>query len=114
MSTSSHQLTIVADLTYRQVDFWTRAGYLTTLDDPTPGTGHPRAFDDDQVALAVQMSRLTKIGLPANVAAEIGTQILTTGRATADGYQILPTHGMGDPICHPLNVHHINRSGDAA
>jgi hypothetical protein len=113
---TAHQLTIVADLTYRQVDYWTRAGYLHPIGDPCPGSGNdPREYSDDQVALACQMSRLTKAGIPMPQARTIATDLLTYGRAELRGYLLSPVHDAdiaGDPL--PDVVRHLNKSGDTA
>jgi DNA-binding transcriptional MerR regulator len=111
----AHQLTIVADLTYRQVDHWTRAGYLRTVDDPMPGSGNHRAYDDDQIAIAVQLSRLTKAGIPMPQALPIALDLLEHGRADLGGYVLSPvttTDLAGQPL-HDV-VRTINKSGDNA
>ncbi|GAW50595.1 MULTISPECIES: MerR family transcriptional regulator [unclassified Nocardioides] len=112
---SAHDLTIVADLSYRQVDYWTRAGYLRTIDDPQPGSGYQRTYDDDQIALAVQMSRLTKAGIPQPRAHEVALDLLLYGRADLGGYVLQPIHEASltaGPL--PDLVRHINQEAGAA
>ncbi|GEP38862.1 hypothetical protein NPS01_25250 [Nocardioides psychrotolerans] len=112
---TAHDLTIVADLTYRQVDYWTRAGYLTPTGNPAPGSGIPRKYPDDQIDLAVQMSRLTKAGIPMPQARDIAHELLEHGRARLRGYLLFPIADVdlaGDPL--PDVIRPISRTGDTA
>lgn len=88
----SHEVCARADITYRQLDFWTRNGYLTPVPvDPVfAGTDYPREYPNDQVAIAREMSRLTKAGLPAKVAHDAALQLLSEGRARLGDYEISP------------------------
>lgn len=94
--TTSLQLTAIAGLSYRQVDHWTRMGYLHTIGNPTPGSGggpaYTREYDDDQVSLACQMSRLVKAGIPMPKAHHVALQILSHGYARIHGYVVAPVH----------------------
>lgn len=118
--TTSHDLTIVAGLTYRQVDYWTRAGYLTPIGNPRPGHGYPREYADDQVSLAVQMSRLTKAGIPMPQARDVAWQLLAQGYAdlghlATPHFVLMPVHHAdiaGTP--HPDVVRPIHREAGAA
>ena len=42
------ELTELAGVTYRKIDFWLRKGYLK-IDSPTPGSGYRREFSDREV-----------------------------------------------------------------
>lgn len=84
----AHALTIKADLTYRQVDFWTRAGYLQPTTADITGSGIPREYPDDQLPIAREMSRLTKAGIPAKVAHQLALDLLAEGRARLGDFTI--------------------------
>lgn len=62
---------IIAELgvSYRRLDYWVRCGYIR-LDDATPGSGHPRAWPDSEVAVAREILRLTSAGLTVKTAAD--------------------------------------------
>ena len=48
--------------TYRQLDFWTRAGYLQPCQHVVRGTGNSRHWPVDQADLASRMHDLTNMG----------------------------------------------------
>lgn len=54
-------------MTYRQVDWWCRRGYLTP-DNPGPGSGYRRTFPPQEVAVAAVMAALTAAGVSASAA----------------------------------------------
>ena len=59
-------LTVIG-VTYRQLDHWTRAGYLH--DDRTrPGSGHHRTWSDTELQVAERMGRLVRAGLTLHAA----------------------------------------------
>lgn len=51
---------------YRQVDHWTRAGYLQAAGGF--GTGHARRWPTIERDIAVVMHRLVRVGIPPKVA----------------------------------------------
>jgi DNA-binding transcriptional MerR regulator len=55
-----------AGITYRQLDHWTRKGYLSAV---AKGSGAPRDWEDDAVFIATDMARLVEAGLTVEVAA---------------------------------------------
>lgn len=55
-------------VTYRQLDYWLRRGYLTGT-PVTTGSGHPRVLTDEQIRLARHLGVLTELGIPAGLAA---------------------------------------------
>lgn len=57
-------------LTYRQLDYWTRRGYLKA-EDPTPGSGHSRTWLEDEQVIAARMLRLISCGFTVEAAARI-------------------------------------------
>jgi hypothetical protein len=54
-------------VTYRQLDYWTRRGYLH-LTTPTPGYGHPRTWPPGELAVAERMARAVRAGLTPHAA----------------------------------------------
>jgi len=72
-----------AGITYRQLDYWTRAGLL---DGPRDiGTGNARDWTTGQVSKARVMGTLVRAGIGPRLAAEL------TDRFLADGYaQLAP------------------------
>jgi DNA-binding transcriptional MerR regulator len=59
---SASEVCQVAGISYRQLDHWIRTG-LVSLDNPTPGYGHNRRFDqaaDDQVVRVATQRRQLK------------------------------------------------------
>lgn len=68
-------------LTYRQLDWWIRQGYVE-CDDPTPGSGTARELTDDQADFVRTMADLVKIGTGARKAHQLTYTLLTKGRIT--------------------------------
>ena len=56
--------------TYRQLDYWTRVGYLHP-DNPTPGCGTVRYWPASERRIAATMVRLTAAGIPPRVAHDV-------------------------------------------
>lgn len=55
--------------TERQLDYWTRAGYLRP-DNPDPGSGTARKFSAEETEVASRMARLVAAGFVPAAAAE--------------------------------------------
>jgi hypothetical protein len=82
--------------TYRQLDYWTRCGWL--LDDPEhtlglntlPGSGYWRKWTERDRRVAALMMRLIRAGLRTGVAAQIAHQAVDEGETavTMDGVTI--------------------------
>ena len=62
---------LTAGLTYRQVDYWCRKGYLRPECYPTPGTGQRRTFTPGEIAVATRIARLVAAGLAVKTAARV-------------------------------------------
>lgn len=60
-------------VSYRQLDYWIRAGYVKPMGDPGPGTGNAREFSWVQVQIATWMARLVKAGFTPAAAARIAS-----------------------------------------
>ena len=65
---SSTDLMAYAGLTYRQVDHWTRLGYLRPP-EPTPGSGAQRMFSPHEARVAYVMGALVRGGVEPGAAA---------------------------------------------
>lgn len=62
-----------AEITYRQLDYWVRSGYIKPMGEQFPGMGHAREFSWVQVQIATQMARLIKVGFTPVAAARIAS-----------------------------------------
>lgn len=68
---SSADVAALARLTYRQLDFWTRCGYVKPVDAAAPGSGNYRVWPLVELAVACRMSVLVRLGVGARKAAGI-------------------------------------------
>lgn len=78
-------------MTYRQLDYWIRAGYLHPT-NPNGGSGSVRHWDDTELAVAAAMARAVRAGLPPPIAARVART--TDGRlqlAPGVFVEVLPT-----------------------
>lgn len=69
---TSSGVTQDAGITYRQLDYWVRKGFLRPAvrwGDPA-GKGHGRIWPPQEVAIAGRMARLLAAGLPLTWSAE--------------------------------------------
>lgn len=82
------QLAAAAHITYRQVDFWTRAGYLRPTDG-SPGSGYQRIYPPHELTVARLMAALVHAGLTAASAATHARDLATTGTTHIAG---MPLH----------------------
>jgi len=60
-------------ITYRQLDFWSRAGHLVP-DNPDPGSGTPRTWPPQELEIARRMGKLTGAGIPPSLAAKFARE----------------------------------------
>lgn len=49
-------------VSYRQLDWWTREGWLQTVGPPNPGTGATRCYRPQEVGVARLLDRLLNVG----------------------------------------------------
>jgi DNA-binding transcriptional MerR regulator len=68
----SSTVVVLARVTYRQLDFWVRRGWL----EPTsrPGSGHVRTWTLDELAVACRMGALVEVGITAERAAHVARE----------------------------------------
>ena len=79
--TSSELLNAVPQITYRQVDYWTRTGLLTALDDANPGSGWTRRYHEDQIPRARVIATLLASGVRLPTVRLVVDDLVATGRA---------------------------------
>jgi hypothetical protein len=65
-------------LTYRQLDYWVRAGYLRPVRDRT-GSGIARLWPHAELEIAGRMKRLTDVGLPPREAHRFAREMWPDG-----------------------------------
>jgi hypothetical protein len=83
VSVTSQEIVEKTGATYRQLDHWSRAGYLRPL-NPQQGSGTPRLFPDGEVAVTRLMVVLVKAGLlPA------AAQLVARGQALPGGVRVM-------------------------
>jgi hypothetical protein len=58
-------------LTYRQVDYWTRVGYLKPVQPGPGGTGVPRRWPVSECRIALLMGRLVAAGFTHEAAHKV-------------------------------------------
>lgn len=58
-------------MTYRQLDYWTRLGYVKTTGAPSPGSGGRRAWPAEEIEIAGRMVKLRDEGYELRLAARI-------------------------------------------
>lgn len=61
-------LAAVPGLTYRQLDYWTRRGYLRCVGAQYPGSGVLRFWDPDDVVTLRRVTALADTGMRPSVA----------------------------------------------
>lgn len=86
-SLNGAQLAAAAGITYRRVEYWTRAGYLKPL-AASPGSGFQRIYPAAEVAAARLIGQLVADGLLPHVAAERARELLETGTTQVAGMPI--------------------------
>jgi MerR HTH family regulatory protein len=64
--------------TARQIDHWTRSGWIRAA-DTAHGKGNHRRWPEDEIAVAVIMRRLLATGLPGTVASRVARGELEIG-----------------------------------
>lgn len=87
-SIDSAGIVVAAGISYRQLDHWTRHGWLTPAGDGT-GSGFRRTYDLSQVAIATVMGELGRLlGIRASVAYPIARALVDHGDYTIGNYTL--------------------------
>lgn len=68
-----------ADITYRQLDYWTRTGMVHALGDDMPGTGYSRLYSKPEAWIAATIKQLLDAGFLLRPAVELARQLVQTG-----------------------------------
>ena len=81
---TTHEVAMRSGLSYRQLDYWLRSGFITIADD-ADGSGSRRRFTDDEVAdvmkVAQMMRQAESVGLnPTGTTISHVWHALQTGR----------------------------------
>lgn len=74
----------LADITYRQLDYWTRTGLITASGHATTGSGDARWYRDADVVRAAVVSALLKAGLTLAAIRQVIEDILTVEGSDAE------------------------------
>jgi DNA-binding transcriptional MerR regulator len=78
---TTSELVAEASISYRQADYWTRTRLLQPLDEPLPGTGIIRRFDQQQVQRARILADLIDAGIALTTCRLVIDQLQTDGHA---------------------------------
>ena len=78
MTISSDDM-LAAGITYRQLDYWCRTGYLRP-DVASPGTGVRRRFPSEEFEIARLMVLLTAVGVEPSAAARAAREGIESGQ----------------------------------
>lgn len=84
---TSFQMLERAGMTYRQLDWWTRSGYLHAAKNH-PGSGTARFYPLEEVHVAALVARLLDAGLSPSGAFLIARELVTTGSSMLAGIRI--------------------------
>ena len=77
---NSLQLAERAGITYRQLDFWIRRGYVKVDNDVT-GSGNTREFSSIEARVVLYMADLVRSGFTPQASAVTAREIAATGMA---------------------------------
>lgn len=75
---SAPESCLLAGITYRQLDYWTRTGYLQTLSIQR-GSGNPRRYNRVEVDVARTGRRLLDAGFTVDAALKLARQLVESG-----------------------------------
>lgn len=77
-----------AGVTYRQLDYWTRAGMLHPTNGDQPGTGNPRFYPTSEIPIACLMRDLLAAGLTPRAAHRAARDLVDHGHTLLAGIRI--------------------------
>lgn len=66
----SNAVAKLAGITYRQLDYWLRRGFVY-VSDPEPGSGYQRQFSLTESAQVIALSALVRIGFSPESASHV-------------------------------------------
>jgi hypothetical protein len=73
----NYDVTKLAEVTYRQLDWWARMGYLRPVHEG--GSGVWRQWPDEEIAVVQRMGRLVAVGIPPALAEKVARGISDLG-----------------------------------
>jgi DNA-binding transcriptional MerR regulator len=76
MSKTPNEVRLHADISYRQLDHWTRKGYITPFERDREGQGHEREYPEKQANKARWMGCLVKLGIDVSSAERIARLVV--------------------------------------
>lgn len=85
---TTEELRARSGISYRQADYWVRAGYLHTSTASKPGSGNARFYPVAEIAVAALVHRLVDEGLNPQAAFRITRDLTETGTALLAGIRI--------------------------
>lgn len=91
--TTSDQMLDRTGISYRQLDHWTRKGWLVA-DDGTPGTGNVRHWEFNEFMVALVMRAMGKMGIRAEMAAPIAREAVKAWTSRGQAYSFSPLPGL--------------------
>lgn len=77
-----------ARITYRQLDYWVRAGLLRTTTPENFGSGSARFYLASEIAVAHLMQRLISAGLAPRIAHSMARDLIETGSTLLAGMTV--------------------------
>jgi DNA-binding transcriptional MerR regulator len=77
MTIRSTELIRMAGITYRQLDHWSRRGFIETKH---PGNGRQRQWDEDETERTLMLARLVRAGFEPERASTYVTWLLRDGQ----------------------------------
>jgi DNA-binding transcriptional MerR regulator len=84
---SSAELVSEAGISRRQLDYWTREGFLLPWAE-VHGSGHPRHYASWQIPIAQRMRDLTRLGFGVGLAHAVAIDLLDHDHAVVGDYTI--------------------------
>lgn len=74
------QVCVLAGITYRQLDHWTRTGALHAIGEDTPGVGQRRGYSEAEARIAGYIKQLLDAGLAFPTAVETARRLVESGQ----------------------------------
>lgn len=68
---NANEVIELAGITYRQLDHWTRRGWIAPEHPECGGSGHHRCYSELEVAVIAHIGALVRAGVQPDVAARI-------------------------------------------
>lgn len=88
MSVGAGKLATEAGITYRQLDHWTRNGFITAEQYDT-GSGYHRSYSETERRVTRIMGPLVADGLHPKTASRVAREIVTGGTARLGGFTVM-------------------------